>query len=51
MLRRDEPGGIQTLNETELVLFELAHFLDSFWATEAWVSGTEVTGKLPASVE
>lgn len=39
------------MDETELVLFELARFRDSFWATEIRVSGTEVTGKLQASDE
>ena len=33
------------------LLFELARFLDGFWATRIGVSGTEVTGKMSASDE
>ena len=51
MLRRDEPGVMRTMDEVELVLFDLARFLDGFWATGIGVSGMEVTGKLMASDE
>ena len=37
------------MDEKELVLFELACFLDGFWATGIGVSGKKVTGKLLAS--
>ena len=51
MLRRDEPGGMRTMDETKLVLFELARILGGCWATGIGVSGTVVMGKLLASDE
>ena len=42
---------MQTMDEMELVLFKLTCFLDSFWATEIGVSGTDVMAKLTASDE
>ena len=51
MLRRDEPGGMRTMDETKLVLFGLARVLDGCWAAGIVVSGTEVTGNMSASDE
>ena len=49
--RRDEPGGMRTMDKTKLVLFGLGRVLDGCRATGIGVSGMEVTGKLSASDE